>query len=135
MKKLLVDLLNKTLKLLSLDVDEDDLYYVRKLLPIHFLHKRLLVPLDLQLLLTKLVLGCLQQVLALCEPQIVVLLEVNDELAEPAERLVVPLANELLLGGLVLQEPVQLDYDLLVKLKTSRLLHLKVLQKQIELIQ
>ena len=135
MKKLLVDLLNKTLKLLSLDVDEDDLYYVRKLLPIHFLHKRLLVPLDLQLLLTTLVLGCPQQVLALCEPQIVVLLEVNDELAEPAERLVVPLANELLLGGLVLQEPVQLDYDLLVKLKTSRLLHLKVLQKQIELIQ
>ena len=45
------------------------------------------------------------------------------------------LADELLLRGLVLQEPVELDDDLLVKFEAARLLHLEVLQEEIELIE
>lgn len=115
MKQLLVDFLNETLELLALDVDEDDLDDVWELLLVHLFHECLLVPLDLPLFLGELVLWSFEQFFALGQPQIVVLFEVIDKLTQPAEGFVVALADELLLRGLVLQEPVQLDDDVLVK--------------------
>ena len=135
MQQLLVDLLDEALELLALDVDEDDLDDVGELLLVHLFHEHLLVPLDLLFLLGELALWSFEQFFALGQPKIVVLLEIIDELAEPAESFVVALANELLLRGLVLQEPVQLDDDFLVKLQAARLLHLKVLKEEIELVE
>jgi hypothetical protein len=54
--------------LLPLDVDEDDLDDVGKLVLVHFFHENLLVPLDLPLFLRELVFWRLEQLLALRQP-------------------------------------------------------------------
>lgn len=96
----------KSLKRLSLDVDQDDLDDVGELLLIHLFHELSLVLLYLALFLGKLVLWGFKYMLALRQPQVVVLLKVVDEFAQPAKRLVMSLANLLLLRRLILQESV-----------------------------
>ena len=135
LQELLVDFLHESLQRFSLDVDQDDLDDVGELLLIHFFHEFLLVSLNLLFLLCQFVLWRFEYVLALHEPEVVVLLKVVDEFTQPAERLIVSLANLLLLRWLVLQESVQFDNDFLIKRQASRLLHLKILQEEIKLIE